>query len=193
MAVTYRTNEQHPGARREGDHVVVTEHAGLVVETGSFYLGDGDSNYWALVFDPVTDSFVQVGYCSTYCPGCDFDRGRENEGRCRAVVDAPEHLIRRVAEERRIRGEALARDRRIAAAESAFHTPRRGALVEVVAGRKVARGVRGLVFWDGDSQFGPRIGLELPDGGREFLAAHNVEVISRPGEPPHRCGDDPQG
>ncbi len=61
MAVTYRTNEQHPGGRREGDHVVVTEHAGLVVETGSFYLGDGDSNYWALVFDPATDSFAQVG------------------------------------------------------------------------------------------------------------------------------------
>lgn len=189
MAIIRRTNYDERPTHEEAGHPMYRDFDGRVVDLTSFYMGDGDSSYGAIVYDPGTDNFVEIGYCSTYCPGCDHGRGREVEGRCRAVIDAPAQLRQRFADEREAAREAAEAKRQQIAAEQRYHTPSRGAIVEVVAGRKVPRGVRGMVFWHGDSQFGPRIGLELPDGSREFIAAYNVEVVDRPGEPPHRCSE----
>jgi hypothetical protein len=161
-------------------------YEGLVVELGSDYMGDGDSSYFALVYDPASDDFTTVGYCSTYCPGCDHGRGREAIGRCRAVVDAPAEIIAKLTERRRVQLEARQAERAQTEAEQAWHTPTKGAVVRIVAGRKIPVGLEGQVTWSGDSQFGPRVRVQLANGDEEFTAAHNVEVIDWPGKI-HHC------
>lgn len=54
---------------------------------------------------------------------------------------------------------------------------RRGAIVEVWKGRKVAKGTVGEVFWIGDTQFGTRIGLKDEAGDIHWTAASNVREL----------------
>lgn len=56
--------------------------------------------------------------------------------------------------------------------------PSRGKRVKVVRGRKVAKGLTGLVFWAGEGRWGWRVGF-TPDGGGEavWTDRKNVEVI----------------
>lgn len=53
----------------------------------------------------------------------------------------------------------------------------RGTVVEVVAGRKVPRGIVGEIFWVGASQFGLRVGLKDEAGTVHWTAAGNVRPI----------------
>jgi hypothetical protein len=50
-----------------------------------------------------------------------------------------------------------------------------GATVEVVKGRKVAKGTVGEVFWVGDNGFGVSVGLSLTNGEKVFTAIKNIE------------------
>jgi hypothetical protein len=47
--------------------------------------------------------------------------------------------------------------------------------VEVVKGRKVAKGTVGEVFWVGDNGFGVSVGLSLTNGEKVFTAIKNIE------------------
>lgn len=93
-------------------------------------------------------------------------------------------------------------DRQERAREEERRAPVSGKWVRVTSGRKVPQGTEGIVFWTGDSQWGPKVGIALPreDGtfrkvkkpgryGRSYesyadvawTATRNVEVISGPG------------
>ena len=111
MAITVWASSSTPPTHDEGGRPMHRSYEGLVVELSSDYMGDGDSSFFALVYNPATDDFDRIGYCSTYCPGCDHGRGREVEGRCRAVVDAPGPIRAKLAERRRIQIEAHQRER----------------------------------------------------------------------------------
>ncbi len=65
--------------------------------------------------------------------------------------------------------------------ERAFAAIRVGDEVEIVAGRKIAKGTKGEVVWVGRDSFNPkayRIGLRLPDGSRVFTAMGNAEKLN---------------
>lgn len=93
-------------------------------------------------------------------------------------------------------------DRQERALQEEKRAPVSGKWVRVTSGRKVALGTEGIIFWSGDSQWGPKVGIALPmeDGtfrkvkkpgryGRSYesyadvawTATRNVEVISGPG------------
>lgn len=54
----------------------------------------------------------------------------------------------------------------------------KGMRVEVTGGRKY-KGEVGVVFWVGESQFGPgyRVGLKTDDGRTAWAAYHQVELV----------------
>jgi hypothetical protein len=186
MAITVRAHNEAPATHEEQGRSMHRSHEGLVVELGSHYMGDGDSTFLALVYVPSTGDYESIAYCSTYCPGCDHGRGREIEGWCRAVVDAPDQIRAELAERRRVEAERSQAERARVEMEQAWHTPTRGAIVRVVAGRKIPPGLEGQVTWDGDSQYGPRVRIRFDNGEEEFTAASNVEVIDWPGKS-HGC------
>jgi hypothetical protein len=186
MAITVLAHRDAPATHEESGQEMHRSHEGLVVDLGSHYMGDGDSTFLALVYNAATDDFDSIAYCSTYCSRCDHGRGRELEGWCRAVVDAPDHLREKLAARRQATLEAEQAARARDEAERAWHTPARGAIVRVVAGRKIPVGLEGQVTWDGDSQYGPRVRIRFDNGEEEFTAASNVEVIDWPGKH-HAC------
>lgn len=151
---------------------IVESHVGRVLEVGSTYWGDGDSAFHAVVLrDDGTHELV--GYCSTYCPG--------QHGICEAAVDAPEAALEAYLEAKRRQGEASGLTIDSARGDAEWHTARKGALVRVVAGRKVPVGLEGRVFWTGESQFGTRVGISPLDGAEGVFTAHaNIEVLEQP-------------
>ena len=151
-------------------------HAGHVVSLFDRYVGDGESVYGAIIWDPSTNEFDEVVFAD--------DRGPRGPV---AVIDAPAHVLqaweneleRRRLERRRVytENERLRREEKEAEYK---RTPRRGSVVRIVRGRKVPIGIVGTVFWVGDSQWGPRAGIESIERGREFIAMANIEVLSQP-------------
>ncbi|MBQ73343.1 MAG: hypothetical protein CMJ67_10610 [Planctomycetaceae bacterium] len=66
----------------------------------------------------------------------------------------------------------------------------KGALVVVVRGRKVPRGTMGVVRWEGDGDYGPRVGLAVEGEDKLVYTAYkNVDAVY-PGLMP---GQDPEG
>jgi hypothetical protein len=169
--------------RAQGLGETVRTHVGLVVKSGSTYLGDGDSTYWAVVSDG-KGGFETIGYCSTYCI-C-FSTG----DRCRAEIDPSPELAAAYLEQQTRADEISTVSRNAWDADAAWHRPGKGAIVRVVRGRKVPVGLEGRVGWTGDSKFGERIGIMPPTGGDQllFTAASNVEVIERPDLGIDPCG-----
>lgn len=54
----------------------------------------------------------------------------------------------------------------------------KGALVVVARGRKVPRGTVGMVMWEGDGDYGPRVGLAVEGEDKLVYTAHrNVDPI----------------
>lgn len=57
----------------------------------------------------------------------------------------------------------------------------KGMEVEVVKGRKVPKGTKGVVFWVGESTFGYtttwRVGFKTAEGEKHFTALSNVEAV----------------
>ena len=71
------------------------------------------------------------------------------------------------------------RDRQISDAKEQSREFRRGRRVVVVAGRKLAKGSTGTIFWYGENRYGFAVGLELDSTGeRVFTAPRNVEVVN---------------
>lgn len=144
------------------------EYIGQVVNIGSSYIGDGDSHYWADVFDPETGQFETVGL------------GYTPDG---AKVDAPKDL-QKVWDDL---VEAKRKSAMAANALSAYHrrlqseawdaeTVKKGAWVKVVKGRKVPLGTVGQVKWEGEGQWGRRVLLDV-DGQDVWTARSNVEAL----------------
>lgn len=159
-----------------GPRYTETLYTGRVVGTGSTYIGDGESTYWAVVAER-DGSFEQVWY------------GSDRSSLGRAAIDAPPALLAAWADENTRRAAERAREYAVyqaerdqAAAAEYARTPRVGSIVRVVRGRKVPIGIEANVFWVGDSNWGPRVGIELSEEVREFIATANVEVISQPVE-----------
>ena len=71
-------------------------------------------------------------------------------------------------------------------ARDTLFSVQKGKSVVVVKGRKVPHGVRGVVFWEGESNYGPRIGIKDAAGEAHWIAASNVEVVL-PGFPDDLC------
>ena len=63
------------------------------------------------------------------------------------------------------------------AARDELLTVQKGKRVRVVKGRKVPRGVEGMVFWIGDGNYGPRIGITDDQGTAHWLSMSNVVVL----------------
>lgn len=71
------------------------------------------------------------------------------------------------------------REDRINRAKSETREFRRGRRVIVVAGRKLAKGETGEIFWYGENRYGFAVGLTLDSTGeRVFTAPRNVEVVN---------------
>lgn len=137
-------------------------HVGLVVDQGRDYIGDGDFSHWAMVWNADKGIFEKVYYGTSY-----------GGGRCE--IDAPPELLAAwdaEKERREIEAERVRREQR----ERAL---RRGSIVRVAKGRKFPIGRQGRVFWIGESIWGLRAGVEWDDGGRDFIAADNLEVLAQ--------------
>lgn len=99
------------------------------------------------------------------------------------------------AEERRIHGEAVDKERRRKAREAEARerligNPGKGDLVVVVKGRKVPKGTVGVIKWEGGNDYGPRIGMAVEGEDKlVYTSPSNVEGIF-PGLKP---GETPQG
>lgn len=152
-----------------GKAVSTLEWVGAVVETGSTYIGDGDSYYWSIVFDPYGEKpFKQVG------------TGYWQEG----WVDAPEELLEaykgvKAAEAALAKAnsvvKALASE--VKEADWEFEAVKKGKWVQVVKGRKVPKGTVGQVKWVGEGQWGMRLLMETLSGEEVWTALSNVEAL----------------
>ena len=153
----------------DGSPKAETTHAGLVVATDSSYLGDGDSTYWGVVWNGESGTFehIHTGY---------------TQG---AEVDAPEHLVRlytnlKSAERALAQAKAAMRAQSAAEYQEAWEAaqPTKGKTVQVVKGRKVAKGTTGEVIATHDGQWGLRVLLKTADGSEVWTSASNVEVVA---------------
>lgn len=122
------------------------------------------TDFGMLVYDPSRDAFVTEWYTS--------DRD-ESPIHSYAEVDAsPETLALYQA-----RQEEQARKTRERAELIRVMTPEKGKRLEVIKGRKVARGTIGECIWVGHSNYGDRVGLRDDAGQVHWTAITNVQVI----------------
>lgn len=155
--------------RETGKTHVTLEHIGLVVGIGSQYMGDGDSHYWAEVFDPESGEFKQVGL--GYTP---YD----------AKVDAEESLQQaydglKAAELALARAKVAVNTQREWMLDEVRkdHEVRKGSPVKVVRGRKVPKGTVGVVKVRHEGNYGWSLLLTLADGSEVWTAETNVEPL----------------
>lgn len=137
-------------------------HAGLVVtEREANYANDSD--WYATVYDPKTDTFFEVQTGTTrhgWIGGCQ--------------IDAPPELIEKwndLQRQRQLDAEHAHREaKRLEVAE--------GKAVRVVKGRKVPVGIEGTVFWcRPDAYGGRRAGIKTSAGEVHWTSAANLAVI----------------
>jgi len=153
----------------DGQSVPVVLHTGYVVGQTSVYVGDCDSSYSAIYFD--VDSATFKEHCTGYAPSG-------------IVVDAPAEIMAAYeAEVAAKRALAIAAGMRYsirtdiedAAREAA--TPWSGKTIQVVKGRKVAKGTVGVVKVRHDGPYGWSVLLTLTDGTEVWTSETNVEVV----------------
>lgn len=138
-----------------------TKYEGQVVGTGSWYVGDGDSDYWALVFDGEKAEHVV------------YNRYFNTDNMAEADIDPA--MLTKLAELTRPK---LA-DKFFADAMARMAPVVVGSTVEVIRGRKIPVGTVGKVGWMGAdrySRWGTRIGLVV-DGTMTFTDAGNVAKV----------------
>jgi hypothetical protein len=139
-----------------------TTHVGLVLETGE-YNGYDDSDFYAVVWNREKQHTERIIFATT--------RGWTYPNN--AVVDAtPEVKAEYNAWCERMRAKAKAERE---AKEAA--TPRKGKTLEVVKGRKVPVGTRGICIWMGSGQYGERVGIKDDAGNVHWTAMTNVKVV----------------
>jgi ribosomal protein L24 len=146
------------------DHL--RDFTGCVLSTRE-YNGYHDSDFYATVWDEEAGCVREIedGTTRAYAPSKYHRADASDEVRAKArawYASSPD--IRKGAKVR---------------LERAFSAIRVGDTVEVVAGRKIAKGTVGEVVWVGRDNFNPkafRVGLRLAFGGlRVFTAMGNVE------------------
>lgn len=136
------------------------KYEGTVVGTGSTYMGDGDSYYWALVFNG--EDVERVTYGSTYGP---YDRT--------ACADAGAEIIAKVAA--MVRTKLV--DKYYSGLMARYPKTDVGDTVEVVRGRKVPIGTVATIKWMGPDRYDrwtTRIGI-IVDDKMVFTTTANVE------------------
>jgi len=155
------------------EYDTTVEYVGFTVDCGSHYLGDGDSDYYAVCFDPDEGKFVEahLGYTPdgySIDATDDVRQAWEAEVASRKAQTLAVRLAYMVQDR--------VRDERIEAI-----TPSKGKKVRVVKGRKVPVGTEGTVKVYHEGQWGWSV---LIDTGEDevWTAASNVEVI--PAEEP---------
>lgn len=174
---TFRGTHEYNGTTFHTYFIQTESYVGRVVAT--------ESHVEAVMSDVWDD--VRYAWCAEedgsftrHCYGCASDA----HGLQTAVVDAPPELIRAFeawqvvqrANERKTAHEAYERKQaEKAAAEAA--APRKGKSLEVVKGRKVPIGTKGVCIWVGQSQYGERVGLKDSSGTVHWTASTNVKVV----------------
>ena len=134
--------------------------------------GYNDSDFYAGVWDSESEEIKSVQYATTR--GWTYANG--------AVCDATDEVIEAARQHQMAKLENVIRNAEISKAQEA----RVGRAVEVVKGRKIAKGITGRVFWRGPDRFRKsrygsspnRVGIETKVGDRVFTAEDNVEVQS---------------
>ena len=167
------------------DDSVPPTHEGLVIRTFTNYNVRIMSDVWAdtqyaVVWDTIEGCTKEVYFgCSEYLA----DR--------KVVVDATPEVLElyraecdRKAVEAEIKKKAAEAQRRVAAevqVEKDLKTNiRKGHLVKVVRGRKVAKGTTGYVFWMGRVGREERLGFNTEAGEAVWISAANVERVLPP-------------
>jgi len=139
--------------------------------------GYDDSDWYMIVWNAADNRPEEIQFASTRgwtypCYGSSADATPE-------VLAAYQEWEKAYAEsQRRVREEAEAR------------LPKVGRNVRVIKGRKLPKGTTGRVFWTGCNQFRTyyrngynqrnefeRLGIQLADGSKVFIAGANVEVV----------------
>lgn len=167
---------------RDGFYLQTT-HVGLVLSTYERN-GRDDSDFYAIVWNPLTQKPEHIEYASTR--GWTYANG--------ATVDATPEVLEAYAAWRKAADDAA----RAAAAEREANNPTRGKKVRIIAGRGpkgfngVWIGSTGEIFWRGVNQFGTyyrngynrpeaahnqRLGIMLDNGVKVFTALTNVAVV----------------
>ncbi len=164
------------GEKKSQSRTYVTFARGLVVGYEDHYLGDGDSTYSVIVWDPVDEKPVSFGLGYS-----NMARSEHELIEYDAVPEVKAAYSAWKAEQERKaaiehRNAEIAKQKYAEALEAA--TPKRGRRVLVVKGRKVPVGTEGVSFWYGQDKFGGfRVGIVKSDGSKVFTAASNVEVV----------------
>lgn len=147
----------------------VSEYEGLVVAVGGTYLGDGDTSYWAMVWNGEAGQFDKV--YTGYYQGGDIDAPEDLINDYQALVSAEEALAR---------AKSAIAVRAALEAQVAYEAtlPLKSRTVRVVKGRKVPVGTTGEVKVNCEGQWGRRVLLVTQDGTEHWTAADNVEVVA---------------
>lgn len=164
-----------PSSSTDSSAAEVKPYVGWTVDHESQYLGDCDSFYYVVYFDPEKASFER--YCTGYSP-------------IGQPVDAPADVreawaLEQAARKARVLAFSAAQAIRQRVEEAAIEaaTPSVGKTVRVVRGRKVPLGTEGVVKFYTESSYGYRptwrVLLVTPDGTKHWTDAHNVEVIAQ--------------
>jgi hypothetical protein len=159
---------------KEGGHMPLVwdngdeTHAGLVV--GGPYtrcvrvMSDiySDENY-AQVWNPNTKRVDEVHIGGAF---------ELNTRRAQVVVDASTEVLEAMAKQREAAAAVAAKaavEAEVAAAKAEVLTPRMGCEVQVVAGKKVPKGTKGVMVWQNDPKAPTRIGIDGADGVRHWV------------------------
>lgn len=142
-------------------------HVGLVLGNGGERWNDSMHimSYYAMVWNPETQKSESIySHDDFYVPESRI-RGHYEVDATPEVVDAYRAYTERLVVEQRAFN-ALCDSQRV----------EKGKVVQVIRGRKVAHGTRGLVFWYGNNGYGESVGLRDVKGETYFTALTNVVV-----------------
>lgn len=138
---------------------------GLVVDEWSQYLGDGDTIHGVVYFDEEAMGFKRYN-TGWWKPDYEVDAPED----VLALYRAEKALAAAQAEVDRKQDEVLRRLNEEA-------TPSRGKRCTVVKGRKIPLGTEVEVLWAGETRWGYRAKVLLPDGEEAWTDLWNLEVI----------------
>jgi len=154
------TEIKNSGKRCPGREIT---HEGLVL--GTFEAnGYHDSDFYAVVWNPATNAPEHVWYGSTsswtYHNGVTVDATPEVRAAATAWYRA--HML----------------DREMARVNAAARAPRKGKTVRSLTTRGKNAGVRGVVRWIGDGQYGKRVGVAVEGEEKlRYLDAGRIAVL----------------
>ena len=148
-------------------------YIGWTVALTSTYLGDGDSSFYTIYFDAERGTFER--YCTGYDPAGKVDAPEDVQEAWAAEQEAV-RATQRAARMRRAIQDQIAHEARQAA------LPTSGKIVEVVKGRTVPKGTRGMVMRRTEGQWGMRLWIEAEGTQERFwISEDNVQVIAQQG------------